>query len=70
MNEMRELIDTELDAVAGGVYNLGDYITKAINDAISGAIGGNRDIDPGIKPGPLSHPIGRPDQLGPRLIPV
>jgi hypothetical protein len=33
---MRELIDTELDAVCGGVSDLGKYITKAVDDAISG----------------------------------
>jgi hypothetical protein len=32
---MRELIDTELDAVCGGVSDLGKYITKAVDDAIS-----------------------------------
>ena len=37
----RELIDTELDAVCGGVPDLGKYITKAVDDAISAAIGGN-----------------------------
>jgi hypothetical protein len=69
MNEIRELIDIELDAVSGGVggvSDLGNYITKAINDALGGAIGGgNRDIDPGF-----SHPIGKPNQLGPNVIPL
>ena len=37
----RELIDTELDAVCGGVSDLGKYITKAVDDAISAVIGGN-----------------------------
>jgi hypothetical protein len=32
---VRELIDTELDAVCGGVSDLGKYITKAVDDAIS-----------------------------------
>ena len=31
---MRELIDTELDAVCGAVSDLGKYITKAVDDAI------------------------------------
>ena len=58
MNEIRELIDTELDAVSGGVYDLGKYITKAVDDAISAAIGGNRDIDPGMTP--RAQPKGYP----------
>ena len=29
-----ELIDTELDAVSGGVSDLGKYLTKAVDDAI------------------------------------
>ena len=37
MSEMRELIDTELDAVCGGFFDLGKYITKAVDDAISAA---------------------------------
>jgi hypothetical protein len=41
MSEVRELIDTELDAVSGGVADLGKYITKAVDDAISAVIGGN-----------------------------
>ena len=35
MNEVRELIDTELDAVCGAVSDLGKYITKAVDEAIS-----------------------------------
>jgi hypothetical protein len=35
MSEVRELIDTELDAVCGAVSDLGKYITKAVDDAIS-----------------------------------
>ena len=38
----RELIDAELDTVSGGVADLGKYITKAVDDAISAVIGGNR----------------------------
>ena len=30
-----KLIDTELDAVCGAVSDLGKYITKAVDDAIS-----------------------------------
>jgi hypothetical protein len=33
--DVRELIDTELDTVSGGVADLGKYITKAVDDAIS-----------------------------------
>jgi hypothetical protein len=35
----RELLDSELDTVTGGVSDLGKYITKAVDDAISAAIG-------------------------------
>ena len=41
MGEILELIDSELEAVSGGVSDLGKYITKAVDDAISAAIGGN-----------------------------
>ena len=30
-----ELSDTELDAVSGGVSDLGKYITKAVDEALS-----------------------------------
>jgi hypothetical protein len=33
--DVRELIDVELDAMCGGVSDLGKYITKAVDDAIS-----------------------------------
>jgi hypothetical protein len=33
--DVRELIDVELHAVCGGVSDLGKYITKAVDDAIS-----------------------------------
>jgi hypothetical protein len=36
-----ELKDAELDKVSGGVADLGKYITKAVDDAISAAIGGH-----------------------------
>jgi hypothetical protein len=42
VSEVSELIDTELDAVCGGVPDLGKYITKAVDDAISAVIGGNQ----------------------------
>jgi predicted nucleic acid-binding Zn-ribbon protein len=34
-----ELLDSELDTVTGGVSDLGKYITKAVDDAISASIG-------------------------------
>ena len=58
MIEKIELIDAELDAACGGVSDLGKYITKAVDDAISAAIGGNTDIDPGMTPRP--QPMGYP----------
>jgi hypothetical protein len=33
--DVRELIDTELDAACGGVSDLSKCITKAVDDAIS-----------------------------------
>jgi len=41
MSEMRGLTDTEVETVCGGVSDLGKYITKAVDDAIGAAIGGN-----------------------------
>jgi hypothetical protein len=35
----RELTDTELDTVCGGISDLGKYITKAVDEALSAAIG-------------------------------
>jgi len=35
MNLKRELANDELDAVTGGVSDLGKYITKAVDHAIS-----------------------------------
>jgi hypothetical protein len=55
MNEMRELTDTEVESVCGGVSDLGKYITKAVDDAISAAIGGNPANGPGY-PLPLYSP--------------
>ena len=34
-----ELRDEEIEAVSGGVSDLGKYITKAVDEAISAAIG-------------------------------
>jgi hypothetical protein len=39
--DVRELIEAKLDAVCGGVSDLGKYITKAVDDALSATIGGN-----------------------------
>jgi hypothetical protein len=47
--DVRELIDAELDTVSGGVADLGKYITKAVDDAISAVIGGNSGNAPGYK---------------------
>jgi hypothetical protein len=33
--ESNELLDHEVDTVTGGVSDLGKYITKAVDDAIS-----------------------------------
>jgi hypothetical protein len=47
MSEMHELSDTEVETVCGGVADLGKYITKAVDDAISAVIGGNSGNAPG-----------------------
>jgi hypothetical protein len=47
MIRVRELTDTEVETVCGGVSDLGKYITKAVDDAISAAIGGNSGNAPG-----------------------
>ncbi len=39
MIEMHELTDTEVESVCGGVSDLGKYITKAVDDAISAPAG-------------------------------
>jgi hypothetical protein len=39
-SEERELIDEELDTMCGGISDLGTHITKAVDDALSAAIGG------------------------------
>ena len=51
MIEVRELTDTEVESVCGGVSDLGKYITKAVDDALSAAIGGNTGIVPPGMPG-------------------
>jgi hypothetical protein len=57
MNEMRELTDTEVESVCGGVSDLGKYITKTVDEAIGRAIGGNPGNGPGgIDPGFSPHP--------------
>ena len=61
MSEMRELTDMEVESVCGGVSDLGKYITKAVDDAISAAIGGNTGIVPGPgMPGQPYQPKGYP----------
>jgi hypothetical protein len=40
MSETRELTDTEVESVCGGVYDLPAYVTNAVDNAISAAIGG------------------------------
>jgi hypothetical protein len=47
MSEMHELTDMEVETVCGGVSDLGKYITKAVDDAISAAIGGKPGNGPG-----------------------
>ena len=39
MRELHELTDTEVEMVCGGVSDLGKYITKAVDDAISAPAG-------------------------------
>jgi hypothetical protein len=45
MSEMRELRDTELDAVCGGFFNFGNRVTQ-MNSAqqVGAAVGGNSFI--------------------------
>ena len=60
MIEVRELTETEVESVCGGVSGLGKYITKAVDDAISTAIGGNPGSGPGVYPQPLYSPQAKP----------
>jgi hypothetical protein len=55
MIEVRDLTDTEVETVCGGISDLGKYITKAVDDAISAAIGGNSGNGPGY-PQPAYSP--------------
>jgi hypothetical protein len=51
MRELHELTDTEVEMVCGGVSDLGNVITKAVDEAVSAIIGGtNTGIVPGPKP--------------------
>ena len=61
MIELRELTDTEVESVCGGVTDLGKYITKAVDDAISAAIGGN--APPGNGPGVYPLPAYSPKSV-------
>jgi hypothetical protein len=45
---MRELTDMEVESVCGGVFDLPAYITKAVDNAMGSALGGN----PGNAPTP------------------
>jgi hypothetical protein len=56
-----ELTDTEVESVCGGVTDLGKYITKAVDDAISAAIGGN--TPPGNGPGVYPLPAYSPKSV-------
>ena len=56
MSAIRELTDTEVESVCGGVSDLGKYITKAVDEAISAAIGGNPGSGPGVYPQPAYGP--------------
>ena len=60
MIEVRELTDTEVESVCGGVSDLGKYIAKAVDDAISAATGGNPGDGPGVYPQPLYSPQAKP----------
>jgi hypothetical protein len=50
MSEVHELTDTEVEAVCGGVYDLGNVITKVVDEAVSAITGGNpgKPIVPGL----------------------
>ena len=71
MSEMRELTDMEVESVSGGVYDLGAYITRAVDNAMGAATGGNPGnapggIDPGMtprQPSPLIHQYANPAVL-------
>ena len=47
MSEMRELTDTELDAVCGGVFDFGNIVTQTnIATQIGVAVGGTSVLSP------------------------
>jgi len=47
MNEIRELIDSELDAVAGGLFDVGVNVQTIVAPQIALAIGGPGVFAPG-----------------------
>ena len=47
MNEVRELIDTELDAVSGGLFDVGVNVQTIVAPQIALAIGGPGVFAPG-----------------------
>ena len=47
MNEVRELIDTELDTVAGGLFDVGVNVQTIVAPQIALALGGTGVFAPG-----------------------
>lgn len=47
MNEVRELIDTELDTVSGGLFDVGVNVQTIVNPQIALAVGGPGIFAPG-----------------------
>ena len=47
MNEIRELIDTELDAVSGGLFDVGVDVQTIVAPQIALAVGGPGVFAPG-----------------------
>jgi hypothetical protein len=47
MNEVRELIDTELDTVSGGLFDVGVNVQTIVNPQIAVAVGGPGIFAPG-----------------------
>jgi hypothetical protein len=60
MSEMRELTDAEVESVCGGVFDLGAYITNAVDNALGAALGGNPGNVPGNGPGAYPQPNYKP----------
>ena len=58
MSEMHELTDTEVESVCGGVSDLGIYITKAVDDAISAKPGDGPGVYPQQNYSPQAKPVG------------